>query len=261
MKSRVLLLVHSFAMVVGGGPVILRYEVPASSAASSGNLIVREVKLYDADGALTLPATTCGSPPCARASSQWSDWAPERAFDGDTSTAFSADGGYGWLQYEFASVTIPTRVVITFWSSTKSASGTAYLKASNDGTTYTMLLEITDTKYTTLDVTIPPPSPPSTLPIALPPAAPGWHYVLPGEGTLQAAFDAAPPGDTLVLADGVYKGSANAHTLWIRSGQITIRALNAGKAILDGSNMLKGQISIQDGIVILEGLLVGRLVF
>jgi hypothetical protein len=60
-----------------------------------------------------------------------------------------------------------------------------------------------------------------------------WH-VQPGKGTLQAAYATADPGDELILADGNYTGSGD-NVLEIGK-PITIRALNAGQAVLDGEN-------------------------
>ena len=90
-----LLLLHGGA-VAASGPLILRLDVPPTSAARNGNLIVREFVVYGAGGvALTLAAETCGAPPCARSSTQYDVWAAARAFDGDMDTAFSALNGYG----------------------------------------------------------------------------------------------------------------------------------------------------------------------
>ena len=60
--------------------------------------------------------------------------------------------------------------------------------------------------------------------------------VQPGQGTLQAALNAANDGDELVLADGTYTGSAS-DLLWI-SKSIIIRALNPRGAILDEAALL-----------------------
>ena len=75
--------------------------------------------------------------------------------------------------------------------------------------------------------------------------------VSPGAGTLQTALDNANAGDTLVLADGTYTGSGS-DVLTI-SKDITIRAQNAGQAILDGENTRR-VIKINSGTVVLEGL-------
>ena len=75
--------------------------------------------------------------------------------------------------------------------------------------------------------------------------------VSPGAGTLQAALDAASAGDILELADGTYTGSGS-YVLQI-SKDITIRAQNFGRAILDGENARR-VIEITGGTVVLEGL-------
>ncbi|MDC0526108.1 hypothetical protein OAO87_03820, partial [bacterium] len=75
--------------------------------------------------------------------------------------------------------------------------------------------------------------------------------VQPGAGTLQAAFNLASPGDELVLADGTYTGNGiNALNI---SKDITIRALNAGQAVLDGENARR-VVYITSGTVVLDGL-------
>ena len=79
--------------------------------------------------------------------------------------------------------------------------------------------------------------------------------VSPGAGTLQTALDAASAGDTLVLADGTYTGSGS-DVLTIAKG-ITIRAQNAGQAILDGETARR-VIKITSGTVVLEGLKITR---
>ena len=63
--------------------------------------------------------------------------------------------------------------------------------------------------------------------------------VQPGVNTLQDAYEAASAGDTLVLDDGVYK-STNCQVLRIKRKAITVRALNAGQAVIDGENMRRG---------------------
>jgi hypothetical protein len=75
--------------------------------------------------------------------------------------------------------------------------------------------------------------------------------VSPGAGTLQAAHDAATAGDVLELADGTYTG--NGADVLLISKDITIRAKNAGQAVLDGENARR-VIEITSGIVVLEGL-------
>ena len=75
--------------------------------------------------------------------------------------------------------------------------------------------------------------------------------VSPGAGTLQTALDNANAGDTLVLADGTFTGSGS-NVLEINK-DITIRAQNAGQAVLDGENA-RQVIKISSGTVVLEGL-------
>jgi hypothetical protein len=75
--------------------------------------------------------------------------------------------------------------------------------------------------------------------------------VSPGSGTLQAELDAASDGDELVLADGMYTGSGD-DVLEINK-DITIRAQNAGQAILDGEDTRR-VIKVSSGTVDLEGL-------
>ena len=75
--------------------------------------------------------------------------------------------------------------------------------------------------------------------------------VSPGAGTLQTAIDAATAGDVLELADGTYTGSGT--DVLLISKDITIRAKNAGQAVLDGENARR-VIQITSGTVVLEGL-------
>ena len=75
--------------------------------------------------------------------------------------------------------------------------------------------------------------------------------VSPGAGTLQAALDSATAGDELVLQDGVYTGSG-VNVLEIDM-DITIRAENAGQAVLDGQDSRR-VIQIDGGTVVLDGL-------
>ena len=75
--------------------------------------------------------------------------------------------------------------------------------------------------------------------------------VSPGAGTLQAAVYASTAGDVLELADGTYTG--NGTNVLLISKDITIRAKNAGQAVLDGENARR-VIKITGGIVVLEGL-------
>ena len=74
--------------------------------------------------------------------------------------------------------------------------------------------------------------------------------VQPGEGTLQAALNAAKDGDELVLADGTYTGSGD-NVLEI-SKSITIRA-NPRGAILNGQKVRR-IMHITSGTVVLDGL-------
>ena len=79
--------------------------------------------------------------------------------------------------------------------------------------------------------------------------------VQPGAGTLQAALNAASDGDELVLANGTYTGSG-ANVLEVGKS-VTIRALHARGAILDGENARR-VVSITSGTVVLEGLDITR---
>src|SRR5262245_8104922 len=58
--------------------------------------------------------------------------------------------------------------------------------------------------------------------------------------TIRAAYEACGPGDTVVVADGVYSGNGNADLYLKKSGKpgepITIEAANIGGAIVDGQN-------------------------
>lgn len=66
---------------------------------------------------------------------------------------------------------------------------------------------------------------------------------------LVAALTNATAGDELVLADGTYKPSA---TLDINK-DITIRAMNEGRAVIDGQNARR-VLLLQGGVVHLDGL-------
>ena len=81
--------------------------------------------------------------------------------------------------------------------------------------------------------------------------------VQPGAGTLQAALDDPSCGVSceLVLADGVYTGSGT-NVLDIAKS-ITIRAQNAGLAVLDGEDARR-VVSITAGPVVLDGLHITR---
>ena len=80
-----------------------------------------------------------------------------------------------------------------------------------------------------------PPSPPTP---PLPPLTPNQALVLPGYGTLQAAVDAISAGGELLLLDGVYTGSGD-YVVEI-SKDLSIRALNARQAVLDGQGARRG---------------------
>ncbi len=58
--------------------------------------------------------------------------------------------------------------------------------------------------------------------------------------TIWAAYEACDPGDTVVVADGIYTGHGNADLYLKESGKpgepITIEAANVGEAIIDGQN-------------------------
>lgn len=87
--------------------------------------------------------------------------------------------------------------------------------------------------------------------------------VQPGNGTLQAEHDRASAGDELVLADGVYTGSGT-NVLHIQKS-ITIRAQNAGQAVLDGENarcvvLISAGPAVLDGLHITRGTQVGGVV-
>lgn len=81
--------------------------------------------------------------------------------------------------------------------------------------------------------------------------------VQPGEGTLQAALAAALPGHELVLADGTYTGdggnAGGADNVLVINKDITIRAQNAGQAVLDGQGTRR-VLYVESGTVSLEGL-------
>ena len=82
-------------------------------------------------------------------------------------------------------------------------------------------------------------------------------HLSPG-ADLQAAVNNASPGDELVLADGTYSAGSGTsayddHNMLYIDKDITIRAQNAGKSILDGENS-RGVIFIRHGVVTLKGL-------
>ena len=79
--------------------------------------------------------------------------------------------------------------------------------------------------------------------------------VQPGAGTLQTALSGASAGDELVLADGSYTGSGT-NVLDVDKS-ITIRALNAGQAVLDGENARR-VVYITTGHVAVQGLNITR---
>ena len=80
-------------------------------------------------------------------------------------------------------------------------------------------------------------------------------HVQPGAATLQTALNGATSGDELVLADGTYTGSGS-NVLDIDKS-ITIRALNAGRAVLDGQNVRR-VVLIRTGPVNLQRLNITR---
>ena len=79
--------------------------------------------------------------------------------------------------------------------------------------------------------------------------------VSPGAGTVQAALNGASAGDELVLTDGTYTGGGS-NVLEIGK-DITIRAQNAGMAVLDGEDVRR-VVWITGGTVVLEGLVVTK---
>ena len=87
--------------------------------------------------------------------------------------------------------------------------------------------------------------------------------VQPGDGTLQAAYDAASAGDELVLANGTYTGNhgytGGSYNVLIINKDITIRAQHAGQAVLDGqSSYNRRVINVAAGDVVLDGLVITR---
>ena len=80
--------------------------------------------------------------------------------------------------------------------------------------------------------------------------------VSPGADTLQAAVNAANPGDELVLADGTYTASGGSQVLLIDSTTptgLTIRAANPGQAVLDAQGVSgRRGVHISGGIVTIE---------
>ena len=78
-----------------------------------------------------------------------------------------------------------------------------------------------------------------------------------GVGTLQAAVNAAAPGDVLVLADGIYTVSSGSEVLKIDGTTptgLTIRAANPGMVVIDaqgvsgwrGVTITGGSVTIED---------------
>lgn len=116
---------------------------------------------------VSTPAKKCDAEtvaPCARASSQSGDWSADEAFDGQNLgtlgrgwCSMGDEGGHGWLQYEFPEPVGVTKVKIWFWRNDHSATGEAYMEASNDGSTWTRLHTITQTEYDYLEVEVPAP--------------------------------------------------------------------------------------------------------
>jgi nitrous oxidase accessory protein NosD len=75
--------------------------------------------------------------------------------------------------------------------------------------------------------------------------------VHPGVDTLQTALNLANSGDQLVLADGTYTGSGGDVLKMDKS--ITIRAQNAGQAVLDGESARR-VVDITMGTINIQGL-------
>lgn len=89
----------------------------------------------------------------------------------------------------------------------------------------------------------------------MPPLLPGQHLLQPGDN-LQDAVNSLAAGHVLVLDDGTYTGTGTAFAgsnLVHINKDITIRALNPGRAILDGENARR-LIGVQSGTVVLDGL-------
>ena len=87
----------------------------------------------------------------------------------------------------------------------------------------------------------------------------GYHFARPGDN-LQTVLDAANAGDEIVLADGTYTGagtSAGGSNMLHIDKDITIRALNAGQAVLDGQSARR-VLFIASGTVVLNGLNITR---
>ena len=78
--------------------------------------------------------------------------------------------------------------------------------------------------------------------------------VSPG-ANLQSYVNDATSGDVLILANGTYTGSFSS-VLSINKN-ITIRALNPGRAILDGEN-IRPLVYVSDATVNLQGLCITR---
>src|SRR5580765_2602919 len=76
---------------------------------------------------------------------------------------------------------------------------------------------------------------------------------------LQDAIAKAAPGDTIILADGVYTGGAN----FDGKNDITVSAVNVGKAILEAGQLLGGTNVTLKGVVVqkvVTGIGVGAVV-
>ena len=101
---------------------------------------------------------------------------------------------------------------------------------------------------------LPPSSPPQHLPLAAPNTTLvecGFDATLCGEN-LADAYVNASAGDVLVLQDGTYTGTTGSHVLVVNMS-ITVRALNSGRAILDGHGEAP-VVRITSGAVVLDGL-------
>mmetsp|Transcript_51966 Transcript_51966/g.121681 ORF Transcript_51966/g.121681 Transcript_51966/m.121681 type:complete len:405 (+) Transcript_51966:76-1290(+) len=139
-----------------------RFKVPRSSAGLQ-QMCINEMQFYYRGHLLDTPATDCGAPPCASASSIYSGMRPaSRAFDG-LNLGTGGQGfcikhpnqhpeGDGWLAYSFPAPTEVDRIRIFFWGTDHSASGLATVKGSHDGLMWFNLANVTKRDYDYLDV-------------------------------------------------------------------------------------------------------------
>jgi nitrous oxidase accessory protein NosD len=72
-------------------------------------------------------------------------------------------------------------------------------------------------------------------------AAPSWRVVHPGE-SIQAALDAARPGDTVMVLPGTYRGSVR-----ITKDDVTLRGTSAGATVLTPAATAGGDTCAQAG--------------